>query len=32
MGEILGKLLERVLEEPSLNEKETLLALAKEYI
>ena len=32
MGEILGKLLERVLEDPSLNEKETLLALAKEYI
>ncbi|MBO7095684.1 MAG: CCA tRNA nucleotidyltransferase [Lachnospiraceae bacterium] len=32
MGEILGKLLERVLEDPSLNERDTLLLLAKEYI
>ncbi|MBO7363034.1 MAG: HD domain-containing protein, partial [Lachnospiraceae bacterium] len=32
MGDILGKLLERVLEDPSLNERDTLLLLAKEYI
>ena len=30
LGEILNGLLERVLEEPRLNQKETLLALAKE--
>jgi tRNA nucleotidyltransferase (CCA-adding enzyme) len=32
MGEILDRLLGRVLEEPALNNKETLLELAKEYI
>ena len=32
MGEILGKLLERVLEDPSLNDRAKLLSIAKEYI
>ena len=32
MGEILGKLLDRVLEDPSLNDRDTLLSIAKEYI
>ena len=32
MGEILGMLLERVLEDPSLNEKKKLLSIAEEFI
>ena len=32
MGEILGKLLDRVLEDPSLNDRDKLLSIAKEYI
>ena len=32
MGEILGKLLERVLEDPSMNDRDKLLSIAKEYI
>ena len=32
IGEILGKLLERVLEDPSMNDREKLLSVAKEYI
>ena len=31
VGRILGLLLERVLEEPSLNQRETLLSIAEEY-
>ena len=32
MGEILGKLLDEVLEDPDLNDRDKLLTLAKEYL
>ena len=32
IGEVLNKLLDRVLDEPELNEREKLMEIAKEYV